>query len=64
MEYILILVIHLSNGGVDEIPHYAPLSLEECVKLGKYYERDQRDGLTSFYCEPIVGQTTNEKPEL
>lgn len=64
MEYILILVLHLSNGGVDEIPHAAPLSWEECVKLGNYYQRDERDDLTSYYCEPIVEQTTNEEPEL
>lgn len=54
MEYILILVIHLSNGMTDEIPHAAPLTHSECVKLGNYYTRDQRDGLTSYYCEPII----------
>lgn len=56
MQYILILVIHLSNGQTDEIPHAAPLSLDECVKLGNYYQRDQRDGLTTYYCEPIIDQ--------
>ena len=59
MRYVLILIIHLSNGQTDEIPHYSPLSLDECNVLGQYYERDQTEERVEYRCDVIDEE---EKP--